>query len=92
MIKRRGETWTTIQCQKCKDCFKVLNDRHLVMMQCPYCDSRIQVTVYNQQTDGAKGALLSAKINCAEQYPKVRKEDAVAYTWPEKHWPKKEDY
>ena len=74
MIKRKGETWTTVQCQKCKDCFKVLNDRHLVVMKCPYCNSDVQGKVYKEWAEGAQGALKPTKISCAAKIHTIKED------------------
>jgi len=51
MIKRKDATWTTIQCdnvkdedgEKCDLCFKVLNDRHALVLCCPYCIQPVDI-------------------------------------------------
>ena len=43
MIKRKDDQWTTIQCQNCKDCHKVLNDKHMRALLCPYCGTTIML-------------------------------------------------
>ena len=43
MIKRKDDVWTTIQCQGCMDCHKVLNDRHMSALLCPYCGTTIML-------------------------------------------------
>lgn len=44
MIIRSGDQWTTIQCPQCKDCHKVLNDKHMRVVSCPYCGHTIELS------------------------------------------------
>jgi len=43
MIKRKDDFWTTIQCPKCEDCYKVLNDKVHWQQSCPYCSNLIEL-------------------------------------------------
>lgn len=41
MIIRKDDQWTTIECQDCKLCHKVLNGKQMKTLQCPYCGHTI---------------------------------------------------
>jgi len=42
-IIRKDSAWTTIQCQNCNDCHKVLSDKHMRAVLCPYCGTTIML-------------------------------------------------
>jgi ribosomal protein S27E len=44
MIKRKDDTWSTIQCQNCGNCHKVLKDIHMRALLCPYCGTTITLS------------------------------------------------
>jgi ribosomal protein S27E len=92
MIKRKGTQWTTIQCQNCKDCHKVLNDKHMRAVLCPYCGTTIMLSKGSTpQVNSLED--LKAINNIAQvadiykndppaefgRFPKVREEDTVGY-------------
>ena len=52
MIKRKDDFWTTIQCQKCMDCYKVLNNKAHGKQTCPYCSESINLEKLNLNVIG----------------------------------------
>ena len=42
-IFRKDDQWTTIQCDNCNDCHKVLNGKHMRALLCPYCGTTIML-------------------------------------------------
>ena len=77
MIKRKGDQWTTIQCQNCKDCHKVLNGKHMRALLCPYCGTTIMLD--KGTTPVVNGSLEELNATIAKQFPQVREEDTVGY-------------
>jgi ribosomal protein S27E len=56
MILHNDHQWTTIQCTNCEDCHKVLNDKFMRAVLCPYCGTTLmlekgKVPVVNGSTE-----------------------------------------
>jgi hypothetical protein len=83
MIKRVGETWTTIQCRNlvgddgeiCDKCFKVLKGRFALTLDCPYCLQRINLR--DDPKLDLDAHLETIKAEPAEREPKI---NAIAGT------------
>ena len=53
MIKRKDDTWTTIQCPNCNDCYKVLNNKAHWQQSCPYCSNLIELQEFKPEGEAA---------------------------------------
>lgn len=62
MIKRKDDTWTTIQCRNCMNCYKVLNDRFQIKQQCPYCHRKIDLNdKHSEPTETIQESMAAAE-------------------------------
>jgi hypothetical protein len=99
MIVIKDSQWTTIQCDndKCELCHKVLNNKHMRAVLCPYCGTTIMLSEGSAPKVEGLGNL-EAINNIAQvvdiyknsppaelkRYPKVKEEDTVGHELKEK--------
>ena len=75
MIKRKDHQWTTVSCSNCKNCHKVLNDKFMRALLCPYCGTTIMLSegkapvIGNAEDLAALNRLMQVEWTSLEQVP-----------------------